>query len=139
MTFGQPTGALPMSTCLRSQGFQLHVTLPSRHKRPETLALVRNPTGAAADTYARQKENHSLQPSALRKGLVTCVPMVAEATGLWKTGAAPMLRPMAAAAAGRSGDPADIASLTLLQKPFVVIRSFRARAVLWKRTEAAAE
>jgi hypothetical protein len=109
------------------------------HQRPETLALASNQTGAAADAYARHKESHLNTAALCASQGVAFVPMVAETTGLWETGAARVLRHIAAAAAARSGDSADIAYSTLLQELSVVIRSFRARAALRRRSEAAAE
>ena len=96
-------------------------------------------TGAAADAYARHKESHLNTAALCASQGVAFVPMVAETTGLWETGAARVLRHIAAAAAARSGDSADIAYSTLLQELSVVIRSFRARAALRRRSEAAAE
>jgi hypothetical protein len=109
------------------------------HQRPETLALASNQTGATADAYARHKESHLNTAALCASQGVAFVPMVAETTGLWETGAARVLRHIAAAAAARSGDSADIAYSTLLQELSVVIRSFRARAALRRRSEAAAE
>eukprot|EP00435_Cladocopium_sp_Y103_P007350 s1274_g2.t1 len=68
---------------------------------------------------------------------LTFVPTVVETTGLWEAATAKVLKRMAHAAAARSGGmPAEFHCL-LLQEPCVTVRSWRAKAVLRCRFEAA--
>ena len=69
---------------------------------------------------------------------VCFVPMVAESTGTWDEGGMAVLKHVAQAVAAQSGeDPVTCFSL-LLQELGVVIRSFRARAALRRRSEGVA-
>ena len=58
-----------------------------------------------------------------------------ETTGHWDVGAARVLRHIATAVAARTGELADKVHNTMLQELCVVIRSFRARAALRRRSE----
>ena len=66
---------------------------------------------------------------------VTYVPMVAETTGAWDPRAAAVLRSLARSAAAITGEAPDAVHALLLQELCVVVRGFRARAVLRRRAE----
>eukprot|EP00439_Symbiodinium_sp_Y106_P071086 s1078_g12.t1 len=72
--------------------------------------------GAAAAAYARHKQNH--QQTALACGAqgVAFVPMVAEATGTWDSGAAAVIKHVARAVAARAGDEPGPLHFLLLQE-----------------------
>ena len=105
------------------------------HQRQDTLALASSKAGAAAEQYARHKEQHLNTAEACSQQGVSFVPMVCETTGHWETGAARVLRHVAMAAAARSGEEAGGLHHRLLQELCVVVRSFRARAALRRRAE----
>ena len=105
------------------------------HQRQDTLALASSKAGAAAEQYARHKEQHLNTAEACSQQGVSFVPMVCETTGHWEPGAAGVLRHVAMAAAARSGEEAGGLHHRLLQELCVVVRSFRARAALRRRAE----
>ena len=107
------------------------------HQRQDTLALASSRAGAAAEAYARQKEAHLHTAQACASQGVSFVPMVVETTGHWDVGAARVLRHIATAVAARTGDLADHVHTSMLQELCVVVRSFRARAALRRRSELA--
>ena len=107
------------------------------HQRQDTLALASSRAGAAAEAYARQKEAHLHTAQACASQGVSFVPMVVETTGHWDVGAARVLRHIATAVAARTGDLADHVHNSMLQELCVVVRSFRARAALRRRSELA--
>ena len=109
------------------------ITAPQRQ---ETLALAGQQVGAAAAAYARHKQNHQQTALACAAQGVAFVPMVAEATGTWDSGAAVVIKHVARAAAARAGEePGPLHSL-LLQELCVAVRSHRARAALRRRLVA---
>ena len=65
--------------------------------------------------------------------------MVMETTGTWDKGAAIVLQHIARAVASRTGEEPDAVHAALVQELCVVARSFRARAALRRRSEAAAD
>ena len=107
------------------------------HQRQDTLALASSRAGAAAEAYDRQKEAHLHTAQACASQGVSFVPMVVETTGHWDVGAARVLRHIATAVAARTGDLADHVHTSMLQELCVVVRSFRARAALRRRSELA--
>ena len=67
--------------------------------------------GAAAAAYARHKQNHQQTALACAAQGIAFVPMVAEATGTWDSGAAVVIKHVARAAAARAGEEPRPASL----------------------------
>lgn len=111
------------------------VTAPQRQ---ETLTLAAHTAGAAAAAYAVHKEQHLQTGAECHRQGITFMPMVVESTGTWDAAAAKVLKHMAHAAAARSGSAPGEFFSALLQELCVVVRSWRARAVLRRRSEDAA-
>ena len=65
--------------------------------------------------------------------------MVVETTGHWEAGTARVLRHIATAVAARTGDLAVHVHNAMLQEFCIIIKSFRARAALRRRSELADE
>ena len=110
------------------------ITAPQRQ---ETLAMAGRATGAAADAYARHKESHLDTARSCEHQGVTFVPMVAETTGTWDTGAITVLKHVAKAVSARTGEDPASTQAAILQELSVAMRSWRARAALRRRHEAA--
>ena len=66
------------------------------------------------------------------------MPLVAEATGTWDPAAGRVLKAIARAAAARTGEDPVKTHAKLLQELCVVIRGYRARAVLRRRADLVA-
>eukprot|EP00435_Cladocopium_sp_Y103_P044109 s1901_g12.t1 len=109
------------------------------HQRQDILALASSKAGAAAESYARQKETHLNTAQACASQGVAFVPMAVETSGHWDAGAARVLRHIAMAVAARTGEDADGIHNTFVQELCVVVHSFRARAALRRRSEFAAQ
>ncbi|CAE7825341.1 unnamed protein product [Symbiodinium sp. CCMP2456] len=86
--------------------------------------------GAAAEAYARHKEDHLGTAAACQAQGVQFVPLVVDTTGHWEAGAGRVLKQVAGAVAARSGAEPGPLYDSLLQELSVVVHSFRARAVL---------
>ncbi|CAE7213826.1 ANK1 [Symbiodinium sp. CCMP2592] len=91
--------------------------------------------GAAAESYARHKEDHLGTAAACQAQGVQFAPMVVETTGHWEAGASRTLNQIAGAVAARTGAEPGPLHDSLLQELSVVVRSFRARAALRRRAE----
>ena len=104
----------------------------------EHLAEAAAKGASAAAAYAATKASHLDTARECAAQGVTYVPLVAESTGAWAPAAGAMLKHVARAAAARcAGDPARVHG-QLLQELSVLVRGFRARAVLRRRAEQAA-
>ena len=112
--------------------FDFAVTAPQRQA---TLAQASMQAGAAAEAYARHKEDHLGTAAACAEQGVQFVPLVVEATGHWEAGASRVLKQIAGAVAARTGTEPGPLHDSLLQELSVVVRSFRARAALRRRAE----
>ena len=93
------------------------------------MALAAGETGAAAAAYASHKETHLNTAQAGEGQGVVLVPMVVEATCMWKKRASIVLQYIALAVAARSGKPQRLHSV-LMQELCVLVRAYRARAAL---------
>ena len=114
--------------------FDLAVTGP---QRLETLGEAARKALAAATAYADVKRQHLNTAETCRGQGVRFVPLVVEATGAWEPEAAQVLSHISRAVAAREGADASLLHAELLQDLCVVVRSFRARAALCRRAEAA--
>ena len=112
--------------------FDFAVTAPQRQA---TLAQASMQAGAAAEAYARHKEDHLGTAAACAEQGVQFVPLVVETTGHWEAGASRVLKQIAGAVAARTGTEPGPLHDSLLQELSVVVRSFRARAALRRRAE----
>ena len=110
------------------------ITAPQRQG---TLAMAGRATGAAAEAYARHKESHLDTARSCEHQGVSFVPMVAETTGTWDKSAMTVLKNVAKAVAARTGEDPASTQAAILQELSVTIRSWRARAALRRRHEAA--
>ena len=110
------------------------ITAPQRQ---ETLAMAGRATGAAADADARHKESHLDTARSCEHQGVTFVPMVAETTGTWDKGTMTVLKHVAKAVSARTGEDPASTQAAILQELSVAMRSWRARAALRRRHEAA--
>ena len=93
--------------------------------------------GAAAAAYATVKMAHLDTASICQGQSLTFVPLVAETTGAWDHAAARVLKCIArAVAAWEQAEPTALYA-ELLQETSVLIRSYRGRAALQRRADAA--
>ena len=106
-------------------------------QRQASLAEAGRQGGAAAAAYATVKMAHLDTASICRGQGLTFVPLVAETTGAWDHAAARVLKCIARAVAAREqAEPAALFA-ELLQETSVLIRSYRGRAALQRRADAA--
>ncbi|CAE7483229.1 unnamed protein product [Symbiodinium natans] len=108
-------------------------------QRPETLALAGQEALAAAAAYRQVKMDHLQTAQLCSAQGVRFVPMVLEATGAWETSAAKILLHISRAVATRTQTEPAVAHAELLQELCVAVRVHRARAILRRRAELAAE
>ena len=101
------------------------ITAPQRQ---ETLAQAGRHPAAAAEAYARHKEQHLQTLDACASHGVKFVVMVAECTGAWGHTAMTILKHIAFAAATQMGAEPAVCYNDFLQELGVSIRSFRAPA-----------
>ena len=111
--------------------FDIAITAP---QRAESLAAASQQALASASAYAVTKADHlnTLQDCASQG--VAFKPLVMESTGAWETQASSTLHKIAVAAALRLGQDRGQVFQTMLQEMGTVARSFRARAILRRRT-----
>ena len=92
--------------------------------------------GAAAAAYAAVKMAHLDTASNCQEQGLAFVPLVAETTGAWDPAATLVLKSIARAAAAREqAEPVALFS-EMLQETSVLIRSYRGRAALQRRSDA---
>ena len=118
-----------------SSALDLAITAP---QRMEHLTEAARRATSAAESYAATKASHlGTAPECQSQGMAY-VPLVVESTGAWAPQAAAVLKRIARAAAARSGEePARVHAL-LMQEMCIIVRGYRARAVLRRRAEQAA-
>ena len=112
------------------------ITAPQRQ---ESLTQASREALAAAKGYAHHKSAYLDTARLCEVQGVKFVPVVAEATGAWEPAASKVLLQLSRAAAARIGADAALLHADLLQELCVAIRSHRARAILRRRAELAAE
>eukprot|EP00435_Cladocopium_sp_Y103_P075962 s57_g71.t1 len=101
--------------------FDFAVTAPQRQ---ETLPSAAHTVGSAAAAYAVHREQHLQTGAQCHRQGVTFMPMVVESTGNWDAAAAKVFKHMA-----HTGEFFS----ALLQELCLMVRSWRARAVLRRR------
>ena len=104
----------------------------------EHLAEAAKRATSAAEAYASTKATHLGTARECEAQGVAYVPLVVETTGAWAPRAAGILKRVARAAAARSGEEPGRTHAKLLQELCVIVRGYRARAVLRRRAEQAA-
>ena len=106
-------------------------------QRQASLADAGWQGGAAAAAYSAVKIAHLDTALCCQQQGLAFVPLLAETTGAWDPSAAKVLQTIARAVAAREQvEPAALFS-EMLQKTSVLIRSFRGRAALQRRADAA--
>ena len=110
------------------------VTAPQRQ---ETLALAGREMGVIGDAYDRDKEDLMITAHTYESQGVVFVPMIEETTGIWEKGEAIVLRLISRAVVSRLGEEPDAIHVTLFQELCVLVRGFRTRAAMRRRSEVA--
>ena len=104
-------------------------------QRPESLPQAAQVPVSAAAAYAQVKCNHQHTAQLCADQGVRFLPLVSESTGAWDTAASRTLRVIASAVAAREGQVGSSVYTVMLQECSVLLRSFRARAALRRRSE----
>ena len=106
-------------------------------QRQASLGEAGRQGGAAATAYSALKMSHLDTASLCQQQGLSFVPLVAETTGAWAPAAAQVLKGIVRAAAAREQvDPVGLFA-EFLQEASVLVRSYRGRAALQRRADAA--
>ena len=106
-------------------------------QRQASLGEAGRQGGTAATAYSALKMSHLDTASLCQQQGVSFVPLVAETTGAWVPAAAQVLKGIVRAAAAREQvNPVGLFA-EFLQEASVLVRSYRGRAALQRRADAA--